>query len=65
LVNPAICRSPGAHNDRGIDRPNAKVFAQIGGRASLIAPGTGAVPGAGCGNAVDAAVWKVTLPSTF
>ena len=23
------------------------------------------MPGAGCGNAVDAAVWKVTLPSTF
>jgi len=28
-------------------------------------PGEGAVPGAGCGNAVERAVWKVTLPSTF
>ena len=28
-------------------------------------PGAGADPGAGCGNAVDIAVWKVTLPSTF
>src|SRR5712672_1696050 len=24
-----------------------------------------AAPGAGCGNAVERAVWKVTLPSTF
>ena len=23
------------------------------------------MPGAGCGNAVERAVWKVTLPSTF
>ena len=28
-------------------------------------PGAGAVPGAGCGKAVERAVWKVTLPSTF
>jgi hypothetical protein len=28
-------------------------------------PGEGAVPGAGCGKAVERAVWKVTLPSTF
>ena len=28
-------------------------------------PGDGAVPGAGCGKAVERAVWKVTLPSTF
>jgi len=30
-----------------------------------IGPGEGAPPGAGCGNAVDSAVWKVMLPSTF
>ena len=28
-------------------------------------PATARVPGAGCGNAVERAVWKVTLPSTF
>jgi len=28
-------------------------------------PGPGALPGFGCGKAVDAAVWNVTLPSTF
>jgi len=33
--------------------------------ATFIGPGEGAVPGAGCGKAVDRAVWKVTLPSTF
>src|SRR5947209_1251508 len=33
--------------------------------ATFIGPGEGAVPGAGCGNAVERAVWKVTLPSTF
>src|SRR5437762_1254815 len=33
--------------------------------ATFIGPGEGAVPGAGCGKAVDNAVWKVTLPSTF
>ena len=32
---------------------------------TFIGPGDGAVPGAGCGNAVDRAVWKVMLPSTF
>src|ERR1700693_3943989 len=32
---------------------------------TFIGPGEGAVPGCGCGNAVDIAVWKVTLPSTF
>ena len=32
---------------------------------SFIGPGEGAVPGAGCGNAVERAVWNVTLPSTF
>src|ERR1700722_2925423 len=35
------------------------------GGTSFIGPGAGAAPGAGCGNAVDAAVWNVTLPSTF
>ena len=33
--------------------------------ATFIGPGDGAVPGAGCGNAVDMAVWNVTFPSTF
>jgi len=33
--------------------------------ATFIGPGEGAEPGAGCGNAVERAVWKVTLPSTF
>ena len=33
--------------------------------ATVIGPGEGAVPGAGCGKAVERAVWKVTLPSTF
>ena len=33
--------------------------------ATFIGPGDGAVPGAGCGKAVERAVWKVTLPSTF
>src|SRR6185312_4235125 len=33
--------------------------------ATFIGPGDGALPGAGCGNAVERAVWKVTLPSTF
>ena len=32
---------------------------------TFMGPGPLAVPGAGCGNAVDMAVWKVTLPSTF
>src|SRR5689334_16456502 len=32
---------------------------------TFIGPGDGAVPGAGCGKAVERAVWKVTLPSTF
>src|SRR5271166_657135 len=32
---------------------------------SFIGPGDAAVPGAGCGNAVERAVWNVTLPSTF
>src|ERR1051325_8339762 len=32
---------------------------------TFIGPGDGAVPGAGCGKAVEQAVWKVTLPSTF
>src|SRR4029079_1419497 len=32
---------------------------------TFIGPGDGAVPGTGCGNAVERAVWKVTLPSTF
>src|ERR1700746_4129478 len=32
---------------------------------TFIGPGESALPGAGCGNAVDAAVWNVTLPSTF
>ena len=33
--------------------------------ATFIGPGAGAVPGVGCGNAVDIAVWNDTLPSTF
>jgi hypothetical protein len=33
--------------------------------ATFIGPGPLAVPGAGCGKAVDMAVWNVTLPSTF
>jgi len=33
--------------------------------ATFIGPGLGAAPAAGCGKAVDSAVWKVTLPSTF
>src|SRR5258708_10260003 len=32
---------------------------------TVIGPGDGADPGFGCGNAVEQAVWKVTLPSTF
>src|SRR6202030_3694970 len=32
---------------------------------TFIGPGDGAAPGAGCGNAVERAVWNVTLPSTF
>src|SRR6185437_10707784 len=32
---------------------------------TFIGPGDGALPGAGCGNAVERAVWKVMLPSTF
>src|SRR5262249_40906873 len=32
---------------------------------TFIGPGDGADPGAGCGNAVERAVWNVTLPSTF
>lgn len=31
----------------------------------FIGPGLGAVPGAGCGNAVERAVWNATVPSTF
>jgi len=30
---------------------------------TFIGPGEGAEPGAGCGKAVERAVWKVTLPS--
>src|SRR4029078_13083460 len=33
--------------------------------STFIGPGEGAEPGAGCGKAVERAVWKVTLPSTF
>ena len=33
--------------------------------ATFMGPGLGAAPGAGCGKAVDVAVWKVTFPSTF
>src|SRR6267154_2735769 len=33
--------------------------------ATFIGPGLGALPGLGCGKAVDVAVWKVTVPSTF
>src|ERR1700694_192940 len=32
---------------------------------TFIGPGEGADPGAGWGNAVDIAVWKVRFPSTF
>src|SRR6201996_6479443 len=32
---------------------------------TTIGPGLFAVPGAGCGNAVERAVWNATLPSTF
>src|SRR4029078_7206475 len=32
---------------------------------TFIGPGESAAPGAGCGNAVEAAVWDVTFPSTF
>src|SRR6188508_2139270 len=32
---------------------------------TVIGPGEGAVPGAGWGKAVERAVWKVMLPSTF
>ena len=30
-------------------------------RATFIGPGAGAVPGAGCGKAVERAVWKVDV----
>src|SRR4051812_21619495 len=33
--------------------------------ATFIGPGEGAVPGAGCGKAVERAAWKVPVPSTF
>ena len=33
--------------------------------STFIGPGEGAAPGAGCGNAVERAVWNATLPSTF
>ena len=33
--------------------------------STFIGPGEGALPGSGCGKAVERAVWKVTLPSTF
>src|SRR5262249_35215950 len=32
---------------------------------TAIGPGELALPGSGCGNAVERAVWKDTLPSTF
>src|SRR5436305_4477211 len=32
---------------------------------TFMGPGAGAWPGAGWGNAVDIALWNVTLPSTF
>lgn len=32
---------------------------------TTIGPGLGALPGAGCGKAVEHAVWKEMLPSTF
>src|SRR5262249_24902456 len=31
---------------------------------TIMGPGEGALPGAGCGKAVDMAVWNATLPST-
>src|SRR5580704_2163862 len=33
--------------------------------STFMGPGDGAEPGAGCGKAVERAVWKATLPSTF
>ena len=36
-----------------------------GPAGTFIGPGEAALPGSGCGKAVDMAVWNVMLPSTF
>src|ERR1035438_10039313 len=43
-------------------RPNTLRSRSAG---TFMGPGAGVAPGAGCGNAVDMAVWNVTFPSTF
>ena len=47
-----------------IDGRDAEIFPRSPA-ATFIGPGEGAEPGAGWGNAVERAVWKATLPSTF
>ena len=47
------------------DVGDAEHIAQLARREPSSGPGLGAAPGAGCGKAVDIAVWNVMLPSTF
>ena len=46
-------------------RRDAEILAQVAGRHLHRARATARFPGAGCGKAVERAVWKATLPSTF
>src|SRR3954451_19730370 len=47
------------------DAEGWQIESSLSAGTSLIGPGEGAVPGAGCGKAVERAVWKAMLPSTF
>jgi hypothetical protein len=50
------------HETGGSGHRTAVYLRSSAAGTSFIGPGAGAVPGAGWGNAVDAAVWKVMLP---
>ena len=55
-------RSISGHETGGSGHRTAVYLRSSAAVTSFIGPGAGAVPGAGWGNAVDAAVWKVMLP---
>ena len=55
-------RSISGHETGGSGHRTAGYLRSSAAGTPFIGPGAGAVPGAGWGNAVDAAVWKVMLP---
>ena len=74
-ISPAICghiatrpytrqsRNPTSQSEAAMHARPSMCFSRS--VSTFIGPGDGAAPGAGCGNAVDIAVWNVTFPSTF